>query len=245
MDSCTLDSSTSSYVRETFALITRLRGLILRISDRIGVPPVAVAGAIADEYNARVTELSGFRRYLDESQDQLWSWLPEYIFDWSVRHASSSKVMNATRHDIGDGNINVATARTVYDEFRSCFVDIPTDTSPFVGEQRDRWNEIVDYVLTSEGTVVLAALVIKKAMREMAPQLRGRSPEIQEAILVTYYKQGARYVQRFYARLAENSDATLIPGEGCRVYHQRAEFMRALGLPVPAANQLPAAPSCW
>lgn len=50
---------------------------------------------------------------------------------------------------------------------------------------------------------------------------------------------------RFDEKLAKDPKLTLRPGEGCRVFHQRAEFMLALGFPVLDGNYTPAAPSCW
>ena len=74
----------------------------------------------------------------------------------------------------------------------------------------------------------MATLVIKKGMRELALLIAGQRKEIQEAILVTYYKQGPSYVARFRSRLKTSPTADLVPGEGCRVFHQRADFASAL-----------------
>ena len=79
--------------------------------------------------------------------------------------------------------------------------------------------------------MVIATLVIRKAKRELSHWLVGRTPEIQEALLITYYKQGPSFIARFSARLSANPGAVLVPGEGCRAFHQRDAFKRALQLP--------------
>jgi hypothetical protein len=248
-DSCDIDPDDAHfpYKGETFDVVRRLRRHILRVSKRLGVSPVAVAGSIADEYNIMRSDWKGARLWFDRGLDwALQHPMREFMFDWSVRLGSSSKFFNATRHDIGVGNINVATARSVYDEFRSCYPDDPIDMREFVDDDRTDWKELVDFALTDEGTVVIAALVIKKAQGELAPYLHGRSPEIQDALLVTYYKQGpTRLLGHFKERLALTPGATLKPGEGCRVYHQRTAFLQALGLPASDPGALPLAPSCW
>jgi hypothetical protein len=95
----------------------------------------------------------------------------------------------------------------------------------------DDWNELVNYILTDHGTVVVATLVILKGKQELARWLAARPAEIQEALLVTYFKQGPSYIARFKARLGANPAAVLVPGEGCRVFQQRAAFKAALRLP--------------
>jgi hypothetical protein len=219
------------YLPETFVQIRYLSRLILRVSGRLEVPPIAVAGSIADEYNAIQTENWGYRRRLDWALDEvLRSHIPEWLFAWSVRTGSHSKLLNATRHDIGGGNINIATARAIYDEFHGRYLDGWWELGELVREDIPNWQELVAYVLTTEGTVVVAALVIKKGMQELAPFLEAREQPIKEALLVTYYKQGPSYVHRFQKALARSADARLMPGEGCRAYAQRADLQSALGI---------------
>lgn len=92
----------------------------------------------------------------------------------------------------------------------------------------DDWSELVNYILSDHGTVVVATLVIKQGQQDLARWLVGQAAELREALLVTYYKQGPSYVDRFRARLALNPHARLVPGEGCRVFNQRAAFLAAL-----------------
>jgi hypothetical protein len=216
-DVCQDPDENYPYLPETFALIRRLGPEIRARSQHAGVPPIAVAGSIADEYNTRV----GLKQFVDWFQDEvlLNRLLPSFAIEIDHRIGSDSKLLNATMHDLGIGNIKLATARQMYEANKSSFT-----------ANLESWSDLVDYILTDGGTIHIAALVIKQGMTELAGQLRGRAPEVQEAILVTYYKQGPSYAKRFAERLRNAPNSTIQPGEGCRVFKQRAMFVDALGL---------------
>jgi hypothetical protein len=59
------DAANYPYDKQTFGLISRLAHHIKSYSAKHGVPPIAVAGSIADEYNVQ----RGMRRLLDWFQD--------------------------------------------------------------------------------------------------------------------------------------------------------------------------------
>jgi hypothetical protein len=161
------------------------------------------------------------RKVWDWFQDRVvFTHLPSSWIGGDYRLGFKTRLLNVTRNDIGKGNINIATAREMYVRYREEFP-----------EDMREWSQLVDYILTDHGTVVISALVIRKGQEELAPWLSGRPDEVQEALLVTYFKQGPSYIARFKARLAANPGARLVPGEGCRVFHQRAAFKRALRMP--------------
>jgi hypothetical protein len=202
------------YREQTFELIHRLGALIKKYSRKFGVPPLAVAGSIADEYNTR----RGSRFALDWVQDHfVIGNLPSVLIQRDYMSGYSSKWINATRHDLGPGNINLRTASEVYVQYRTSFP-----------RRFNEWSQLVDYLLTDEGTVVVTALVVKKGISELASLLAGRDLDIQVAILVTYFKQGPSYKARFQQRLGRDPSAKLSPGEGCRVFLQRSELENAL-----------------
>lgn len=97
-----------------------------------------------------------------------------------------SKWLNANKHDLGIGNIKLETAKQLYDENINVF-------------RNKNWNytDIVKYVETNEGTVHLVALVIKKAKQILEKYIINYCECKKEAILVTYYKQGDKYVEKF------------------------------------------------
>ena len=210
------DEPNYPYDQETFGFISGLAPQIKTYSIRYNVPPIAVAGSIADEYNVQ----RGGRRIWDWFQDHVvFVHMPSALIGLDFTLGFKSRLLNATRNDIGPGNINIATARQIYLESPRAFP-----------KALNSWAAVVEYILTAQGTVVVAALVIHKGKRDLAQWLAGRAPEIQEALLVTYFKQGPSFINRFKARLAANPGAVLVPGEGCRVFHQRAAFKTALGL---------------
>ena len=61
MEECAIDAGEPNYPydNETFALIRRLAWQIKHHAKKQGVPPIAVAGSIADEYNVCVARGGG------------------------------------------------------------------------------------------------------------------------------------------------------------------------------------------
>jgi hypothetical protein len=131
----------------------------------------------------------------------------------------NSKLLNATKHDIGIGNIKLETAKKVYERNRDKF-----------DKKIKNWAELVDYLRTDAGTIHIATLVIKRAQLLFAPHIKNYSLELKEAVYVTYYKQGPSYLDRFTSKFLLERNKGITPGEGCRVYYQRDEFKKALGI---------------
>lgn len=216
MSQCFLPQDNFPFRADTFQLVSQLASRIKAYSSRYAVPPVAVAGAIADEYNTRVFPKS----FIDWFQDDiLLNWMPDAFITFDARLGFNSKLFNATKHDIGKGNIKLATAKRLYDAHRQEFIN-----------QSMSYEDLVDYIRSDEGTVHLAALVIRKAQRVLRPYVGSYDAAIREAVYVTWYKQGPSYLSRFQNRSASANQHDLLPGEGCRTWHQRSKFLQALGI---------------
>lgn len=129
----------------------------------------------------------------------------------------NSKLLNATRNDIGIGNINVATANSIYNKYKSTF-------------DNKNWNysDIINYISSNEGTVHLATLVIKQAQELLKAEVKGYPDDMKEAVYVTYYKQGDSYIERFNLNKKRNKNSKIKPGEGCRVAGQRQAILNVL-----------------
>src|SRR5258708_10813403 len=218
-NTCQFVSLQLKYTQETLQLISQIAPLLKRLSGLYGVPPIAVAGSIADEFNTR----TGFRTVVDWFQDDvLLNYMPNSFIRIDAWAGFNTKLLNATKHDLGTGNIKLETARTIYLRYRDKFAKEPMD-----------WSQLVDFIRSDEGTVQIAALVIKRGQELLGPYIAKYEDDVAEAVLVTYYKQGDAYVNRFLQKGPQGvADAVkfIQPGEGCRVLVQRERFKQALGL---------------
>lgn len=211
------DGENYPYSDDTFKLITKLAPTIKKYSRKYNIPPIAVAGAIADEYNTRGKYL---RAFVDWGQDVFISLLSDRAIRLDHKVGVNSKWLNATKHDLGIGNIKLETAMKIYNYYKIIF-----------GKQINSWDDLVDYILTDEGTVHIASLVIRKAKFTMFPYFDSSySDEIKEALYITYYKQGESFVTRYKAKPPHERKKGITPGEGCRGFYQRDKFKTALGI---------------
>ena len=110
---------------------------------------LAVAGAIADEYDTR----QGIRTVVDGLQDAVVGSLPESWIRTDMFWDFHSKLLNTLENDVGPANIKV---RTALELVRSGELTVPGSTP--TDEQVER---IVAFLLTERGTVTAAAAVIR------------------------------------------------------------------------------------
>ena len=140
--------------------------------------------------------------------------LPNFTIEIDAFFNFNSKLLNATNNDIGIGNINVGTAEQIYNL-----------NSGFFDSKNWNYSDIIDYIASNEGAVHIATLVIKEAQNLLFEEIESYPMDIQEAVLITYYKQGDTYIKRFKA----NKDSKNIrPGEGCRTASQRQALIQKL-----------------
>ncbi|SUX47057.1 hypothetical protein [Chryseobacterium indoltheticum] len=202
------------YTSNVFKTISEISDLIKFYSQLYKVPEIAVAGAIADEYNSR----KGWSKSVDWFQDDvLINWMPNFAIEFDAFINSNKKLLNSTKHDLGIGNIKLETAKELYNQYPQTF-------------KKKNWDytDLVDYVRSNDGTVHLATLVIKKAKTLFDSYIKQFKQEKQEAILVTYYKQGDSYYKKFIEKLKKNPNHQIGSGEGCRVCMQRDRTKKAL-----------------
>jgi hypothetical protein len=216
--SCACDkSAVFGYDAQTFRYIRRIGSLIKSAAKDKAVPQIAVAGSIADEYNTR----RGHRVALDAAQDALLDSLSEFSIDVDRFFDIDSKFLNAMENDVGMANINV---RTALELVQSGELSVPG--SP---QSSPRVTRIIDYLLTNRGTARTAAAVIGRAQGLFGPHLGGYSSAMQEAVLVTYFKQGSNYYMKAMINVALNPDHDICPGDGgCRVMRNRNNLDSAL-----------------
>lgn len=205
------------YKDGTFEYIRSIAPQICEFSELNGVSPVAVAGSIADEFNTR--------GLIDRFQDHvLLPSMTDAQVQLDVDVGIPSKYLNATYHDLGKGNIQLKTAREMYEKYPDQFPDM-TGT----------WPELVDHLTSDEGTAQVAALYIRHAEGELNRTL-GRYGQAlddyplqdREALLVTFYKQGPKFLKLIENKLKLDPNARVRAGEGCRVCLQSERLLDAL-----------------
>jgi hypothetical protein len=167
---------------------------------------LAVAGCIADEYNTQ----RGVRGALDATQD----WMIGHAPSWWI-HAQrwadfKNKPLNDMRNDLGPANINLGTAVEYVEQgwLKIDGVD-PKDID---------YGKIVDFLLSSRGTVQMAAAVVRRAHGLFDRYtLNTLTPAYLDSVSVEYFKQGDKYYERFMDVLKTDPSHVPCPGDGgCR-----------------------------
>jgi hypothetical protein len=231
--SCTCDAKTQvAYDAETYKYIRSIASLITSISSAQGVSAVAVAGAIADEYNTR----RGARSVVDAAQDATVSSLPEWAIDVDRFFDIKSKLLNTLENDVGPANIKV---RTALEYVQTGELSVPGSPKSSV-----QVTKIIEFLLSNKGTVTATAAVIARAQKLFGPSLGSHSKELRDSIYVEYFKQGDSYYKRFSASLAANPSHKACPGEGgCRAFFNYSQLETALKPPPPASTAPAPAPA--
>ncbi len=279
---------------DVFAYIHSIAPKILKFSLKYDVPPIAVAGSIADEYNTRflsvaVSNAKGvvdkglavgkgvLKSAFDFAQDKIFPnmalpyirenaipvcfYPPDYMygFQWSYceylpwvdagidknmleqwiqkqyeeivkKDPENIKERERFKYwlsggDYGKGNISIRTAIDLYEESKAD----NRDELPYMTRV-----QLLEYLLTDDGTAEFAALAIRAAKRQMKKHLDVLPQRKQEAVLVTYYKQGLRYYKKFLDKQkGKETPDKIQSGEGCRTCYQRDRFAKELGIEVP------------
>lgn len=232
-----------------FNWLSSISDLILMYSNKFSVSPIAVAGALADEYNTRfMPDYSYAKKRLDYLQDNVIPKGKYTEFEEKINNKMSSddletqyqtikendpddikrttwdRISNTVAGDYGKGNISLRTAYDMYDEKLDTFQNMSR-------------LDILRYLVTDEGTVHFAALMIKKAQAIMKEYIHDLPPRKQEAILVTYFKQGDNYRRKFINRsLKNNPEAKIRSGEGCRTCFQRKRIADVINVKMKKFN---------
>lgn len=203
------------------------------MAKEMGVHPIAVAGAIADEYSTYDS--------FDEVQDTILAGLPDFVFI-DYMHLSQSikinppvkwvlevikmydaelgkkvsyifdKLTDLTAHDFGKGNIKLETAMNLQLEY----------PEHFPGHMN--CSEMAKYLTTDEGTVRVATIFMMDA-KAKADFLKPFSEKDKDrvAFLITIYKQG---IDNFKQRIKEKSPDKIKPGEGGTIIKKWEKFVK-------------------
>jgi hypothetical protein len=100
-------------------------------------------GSVADEYDTQ----TGVKGTLDRLQNGFISALPSSWIWVDEQVNFGTKILNATLHDIGIGNIKLETAKQFFPDMS--------------------WGDLVDYIFTDQGTIHIATMVIQQAVERL------------------------------------------------------------------------------
>lgn len=239
------DISPFAYNRYVLEDISAAKDSIDEASEATGVPEMAIAAALADENTARGARVAGV---IDWAQDSIiaktgFSSLDEVRRDYAkavlletlhgARRGNWDK--DNTENDVGPANINMAIALDIFNEnivnaqgenhinkFLYKFVDKKaSDTA--------KWEAFKKYMLLDmNGSAHLAAANIQKGAIKLAPYMSNSTREEQVAILVTYFKQGDNYLQK-YLQSPHRGKRDIRAGEGAKIFRNWDALKSALG----------------
>ncbi len=206
---------------EAFEYIQAIAPAILQISQQRNVPPVAVAIAIAEEFDSRTFPHS----VVDWYQDNILPIAPEWVIGVHRVIDIEAKFFNIVEHDLGNANIHLRTAIELVESGR---VTVPGSPPTDV-----QVNLIVDHLLEERGMVDTAAAVIEQAQQLFAPHVVDYDAGYQDAILVDFFNIGYEkyYEQNFLGKLSQNPNHKPCPdpdGDGCQGLHNRDRIQAIL-----------------
>jgi len=163
-------------------------------ADRYAIPEEVILASIGSEINRRIyinMITDCFQNYFFSSK------LCTNRFLELLINYSELKIM---QHDIGLGNISFNTAWSIFKKY--------DEELPNIQTKRD----MADYLLTYEGNIHIASLVIKEGMSLLEGYCHKMNILDKHAVFYSYYKQG----NSFYDRYKQNSQLNRapIPGGG-------------------------------
>ncbi|WP_293935778.1 hypothetical protein [Iodobacter sp.] len=239
---CPIPKDNYPFKPPVFEYLQSIQKWIKHYSSFYNVPPVAVAGSIADEYNTRFMEdYSALKNTIDFGQDnttpnpavndEKWSQKIEDGYQKLKQKDPNNesrgwddRLLNISAGDYGKANISLRTAIDLFEEHRKTFA---------VNRQNMSRGDLLKYLVTDEGTAQFTALAILDAQNSMFGVLSSLPPRKQESVLVTYFKQGPKYFRRYQEVVKNNATNKINPGEGCRTCYQRVQIGQAIGVKVP------------
>ena len=229
-DQCLKAGEDGPYSKEAIDLIKRLKPVIVKYAMEMDVNPIAVAGAIADEYSSNY-DLE------DHIQDNFLTLLPNLVYETTMKGIKKGKIekivkegqlgyltnwaidcMNSVigeynlflekfsdlkAHDFGKGNIQLRYALELQNKYSIYF------------PEKMLANEMAGFLTTDRGMVMLASLAMKDAKEKLANTMKqfDKEEKIRVAFLITAYKQGTSELLESI-REKERKRMKYKPGEG-------------------------------
>lgn len=167
-------------------------------SQQYHIPIQAVAAAVGSEINRRIY----VNRMIDIVQDYLFTtrFCSNDFLEWSLQTEFDNRYFNFTKQDLGLGNVQLGTAWQMREEYPQEFEGV------------ENLRDMADYLLTTEGNIHVASVIIKHANDLFQPHYGELAEAEQSAVLFSYYKQGQSYYDRYASQ--SNFHRPPIPGGG-------------------------------
>jgi hypothetical protein len=177
---------------DTIETLKRSYLLISDYGEKYDVPKEVVLAAIGSEINRRI--------YINRVTDYIQNWVFSSVFctNWLVNYLIEERSL--PQNDLGLGNISLRTAWRIIENNKRDF--------PMIEDKKD----MVDYLLTDEGNIHIACLIIKEGETLLKDYCHNTSKVEEHAIYYSYYKQGERFYFRYKA--ISNLKRAPIPGGG-------------------------------
>lgn len=167
-------------------------------ANKYNIPKEVLMACVGSEINRRIY----INKWIDSSQDYFFSTdlCSNFLLDKCAQSGIEVRYINFFKQDIGIGSIQVETAwnmRTFY---------------PNEFEHINSKKEMVDYLLTIQGNIHVASIVVMHGKNLFEQYLNNPDTVNNKAVLFSYYKQGNSYYKRYLKK--GNLKRSPIPGGG-------------------------------
>jgi hypothetical protein len=246
----THSTADTEFLTNTFYWIWQSSTAIFDAATALGVPPEAIAGAMAEEYDSNLTDilkvwgaadlvLDGIVKLYDS--DSLYN---DYLSIAGVPADSLfDKLAHPTANDIGRANIEVKTAIALLEDYVTDYPSSdPLNLKQYVGNYDQFVADIIDPL--SPATASVLGLQMKKGQEFFQTNAAewwndpSRTDEEKSALLITYSNLG-------HDRVAKNMDEQRIAWEASHPPEEQFIYTPGIGSGgIPGTVYLIMAPPC-
>ena len=211
-------------------------GLYDEVAERYQVPRDSFAGPITDEYNAQLKKpkRNQIQDFIADKVYMEWDWQDMLAFDERTKGLGKLSPLN---WDIGPGNIKIRTAIELA-QSNETLRQVLAEQFTANDEGNFQTKDIVDYILTDEGTANVGAAYMQEAMKQFAAAEKSHHVSFQDNLLgnmQSYYKQGPEFLDRALANSHPRDpevDATIYKQLETHPEHTDTDGQQSLATPM-------------
>ncbi|MDB4286146.1 hypothetical protein N9933_02480 [bacterium] len=171
---------------------------------KYNIPEEVIAASVGSEINRRIY----INKITDFLQDLFFdsNLCSEKLLSKSFCLETENRYVNIVKQDIGLGNIKFETAWTIFKKY-------PEELHPITSKR-----DMVKYLLTNQGNIHIASLVIREAKLLFNEHCKNMDPLNRNAVFYSYYKQGDSYFFRY--KESSSFKRPPVPGGGREILKQ-------------------------